>query len=97
MPSEDKKILEFNKYKKSDKHISDKFDMIYQNLECLIQKIDGCENNPKNSFTTKIGEHIPSGFLKSTISSFKNTENKHDTYRGKDCMKKFYEPQESTQ
>ena len=27
----------------------------------------------------------------STISSFKSIENKHDVYRGKDCMKKFCE------
>ena len=27
----------------------------------------------------------------STISSFKSIENKHDVYRGKDCMKKIYE------
>ena len=27
----------------------------------------------------------------STISSFKGIENKHDVYRGKDCMKKFFE------
>ena len=27
----------------------------------------------------------------STIPSFKNIENKHDVYRGKDCMKKFRE------
>ena len=25
------------------------------------------------------------------MSSFKNIENKHDIYRGKDCMKKFCE------
>ena len=25
----------------------------------------------------------------STISSFKSIENKHDVYRGKDCMEKF--------
>ena len=25
------------------------------------------------------------------ISSFSSKENKHDVYRGKDCMKKFYE------
>ena len=24
-----------------------------------------------------------------TISSFKHVENKHDVYKGKDCMKKF--------
>ena len=27
----------------------------------------------------------------STISSFRSIENKHDVYRGKDCMKKFCE------
>ena len=27
----------------------------------------------------------------SAISSFKGIENKHDVYRGKDCMKKIYE------
>ena len=27
----------------------------------------------------------------STISSFRTIENKHDVYRGKDCMKKFSE------
>ena len=27
----------------------------------------------------------------STISSFKSIENKHDAYRGRDCMKKFCE------
>ena len=26
-----------------------------------------------------------------TVSSFKRIENKHDVYRGKDCMKKFCE------
>ena len=30
------------------------------------------KNNLENSFTTKIGEHTPSGFSMSTISSFKN-------------------------
>ena len=27
----------------------------------------------------------------STVPSFKSIENKHDVYRGKDCMKKFCE------
>ena len=39
--------------------------------------------------TAKISEHIPSGFSMSTISSFRSIENKHDVYRGKDCMKRF--------
>ena len=64
-PSEDTKILEFNQYQKSDKVPF----IIYADLECLIEKIDECKNNPQNSFTRKVGEHIPSGFSMSTISS----------------------------
>ena len=87
MPSEDTKISEFNQYQKSDKAPV----IIYADLECTREKIDGCKNNPENSSTTKASEHIPSGFSKSTISSFRSIENKHDVYRGKGCMKKFCE------
>ena len=87
MPPDDTKILEFNQYQKSDKGPF----IIYADLECIIEKIDGCKNNPENSSTTKVSEHIRSGFSISTISSFVKIENKHDVYRGKDCMKTFCE------
>ena len=32
--------------------------MIYADIESLIKRIDGCANNPENSSTTKIGQHI---------------------------------------
>ena len=64
MPSKDTKILEFNQYQKSDKALF----VIYANLKCLIEKIDGRKNNPENSSTTNIGEHISSGFSMSAIS-----------------------------
>ena len=81
-PFQDTKILEFNQYQKSNKALF----IIYADLECIIEKIDGCKNNPENSC-----EHIPSGFSMSTISSFRSIENKYDVYRGKDCVKKFCE------
>ena len=87
MPSEDTKVLEFNQYQKSDKAPF----IIYADFECIIEKIDGCKNNPENSSTTKVSKHIPSGFLMSTISPFRSMENKHDVYRDKDCMKKLSE------
>ena len=87
MPSEDTKILEFNQYPKSDKAPF----IIYADLECIIEKIDECKNNPENSSATKVRKHIPSDFSMSTISLFRSIENKHDVYRGKDCMKKFCE------
>ena len=55
------------------------------------------KNNPENSSSTKVGEHTPSGFSMPSISTFKNIENNHDVSRGKDCMKKFYASEESTQ
>ena len=72
--SEDTKILEFNQYQKSDKALF----IIYVDLECIIETIDGCKNNPENSSATKVSKHIPSDFLTSITSSFKSIENKHD-------------------
>ena len=85
MPFENTTILEFNQYQKFDKASF----IIYADFECLIGKIDGCKTKPENPFTTKVSEHIPSGFSMSAISSFTSIENRHDVYRFKDCMKKF--------
>ena len=87
MLSEDTKILEFNQYRKSDNAPF----IISADLECILEKIDGCKNNAENSSTTKVSEYFPSGFSIFTISSFRSIENKHHVYRGKDCMKKFCE------
>ena len=40
--SDNTKIIEFNQYQKSDKAPF----IIYAGHECLIEKIDGCKNNP---------------------------------------------------
>ena len=61
---------------------------IYADLEYLIEKIDAI--NSKNSFTTKVGKHIPSDFSMPTRSSFKSIENKHNIHRGKICVKNFF-------
>ena len=65
--------------------------IIYADLESYGEEIDGCEDRPGKSSTAKVSEHIPIGFTMSTMSSFKDIENKHHVYRGKDCMKKFCE------
>ena len=44
--------------------------IIYIDLESLIGKINGYENNPEKSSTTKIGEHIPYGYTMSRILGF---------------------------
>ena len=48
-----------------------------------------CYNNPKESSTTEINKHAPSGYSLFTHFSFDKTKNKLDYYRGEDCMKKF--------
>ena len=78
MPWEKDSILDFNQYMKSDKMSY----IIYDDIESLIKKIDGCANNLDNSSITKIAEHIPCGYSMSTIWTFDNMENKHALYRG---------------
>ena len=40
--------------------------IIHADIESLIKKIDGCDNNPENSSTINIGEHIPCKYSMST-------------------------------
>ena len=53
----------------------------------MFKRLMDIKNIPKNVSTTKVGEHIPSGFSMSTISSFKSIESEHDLYCRKDCIK----------
>ena len=53
MPKEDNKILKYNHGEKSMK-ISF---IINADMDCLLEKIDTCHNNPKTSSTTKITKH----------------------------------------
>ena len=36
--------------------------MIYVDLECLLEKMHSCQNNPKKSYTEKKTKHTPSGY-----------------------------------
>ena len=58
--------------------------IIYAGMESLVKKINGCANNPENSLTVKIGEHIPYGYSMSAIWEFDHIENIHTLYWGKD-------------
>ena len=63
MPSEETKILEFNQNQKSNKALF----VVYADHECIIEKTDGCKNNPENSSRTKLNKHILSGCSVSKI------------------------------
>ena len=55
MSSENTEILEFNQYWNSDQVLV----IIYEDLECLREKIDQCKNNSENSSTAEVRKHIP--------------------------------------
>ena len=50
----------------------------------FIKKIDTCHNNPDLLSTTKINQHIPSGYSIYTSCSFDKSNNKLNYYRGED-------------
>ena len=85
MPSPTNNII---KYNQGDKSLKLPF-IIYADLECLLKKKDACQNNPDLSSTTKINQHIPSGYSIYTNCSFDKSNNKLSYYRGEDCMKRF--------
>ena len=85
MPTKDNNTIEYNQGEKSIKLSF----VIYADLECLLEKISTCQNNPNESSTTEINKHTPSGYSLFTHYSFDKSKNKLDYYRGKDRMKKF--------
>ena len=85
MPNEDSKISKYNHGEKSFKAPF----MIYAELECFLEKIHSCQNNPEKSYTQKKTKHTPSGYSFFTIFSFNAAKNKFDCYKGEDCMERF--------
>ena len=85
MPNKDNNKIKYNQGEKSVKLPF----IIYADLECLIEKINTCYNNPKESSTTKINHHTPSGYSIFTHCSFYESKNKLNYYRDDDCMKRF--------
>ena len=76
------------KYNHGEKSMKLPF-VISADLECLLEKMSTCINNPNESSTTKINKHTPLGYSIITHCSFDKSKNKLNYYRGKDCMKKF--------
>ena len=85
MPDENNKILKHNPGEYSLKVPF----IIYSDLECLLQKINTCQNNPGKSYTEKKAEHISSGYYIVACCSFDKSKNKQKYYRGKHCRIMF--------
>ena len=84
MPKENEKI----KYLPGEKSLKAPF-IVYADLECILEKIQYCQNNPINSYTEKKSKHKLSGYAWCSICSFDDTKNKCYFYRGKIVLKSF--------
>ena len=58
MPTKDNNIIKYNHGEKSMKVPF----IIYADLECLLENMSTCINNPNESSTTKINKYTPSGY-----------------------------------
>ena len=60
--------------------------MVYADLECLLEKIHSCQNNPEKSFAEKkLGIRL---LVIHCLQIFRLMRQKVSLY-GKDCMEKF--------
>ena len=85
MPSEDKKILQYNSGEKSLK-VAHAF---YLDLESLLIKTQSCQNNPQESYTERKAIHEACGYSLNLVTSCDSNKNAHNYYREKDCVKKL--------
>ena len=83
MPSEYSNTLEYNHREKSLKVSF----IIYIDLECLLEIILPCINNPKKSYTERKAKLKPSGWAMTLKCSFDATKNKYDYYKERDVLK----------
>ena len=58
MPDKNNKI---SKYNPGENSLKIPF-IIYADIECLLKKIDTCQNNPEKSYAEKKAKHEPSGY-----------------------------------
>ena len=82
MPIKGNNTIKYNHGEKSTKMPF----TIYADLECLLEKMSTCQNDPNKSSTTKINKHTPSGYSLFTHCSFDESKNKISNYREDDCM-----------
>ena len=85
MPNENNEILIYNPGEKSLKVPF----VIYADLDCLLKKIDTCQNNPEKPYTEKKAKNKPSGYSLVTCCLHDKSKTECNYYRGKDCMERF--------
>ena len=68
-----------------------KFCLLFMLIEFLLEKMNTCHNNPKNSSKAEINKHTFCGYSLLTHTVHLMLQVKLDCYRSKYCMEKFCE------
>ena len=85
MPIKENNTIKYNHGEKSMKLLF----VIYADLECLLEKMSTCINNPNKLSTTKINKHTPSGYSIFTHCSFDESKTNLIIIEEMIFMKKF--------
>ena len=84
MPKEGENKMAFQNFHKQMKAPF----VVYADFECILKKIDTCEQDDKKSFTVKTEKHEPCGFSYVIVRSDGQTFGPY-TYRGEDSVFEF--------
>ena len=60
-------------------------------FKSILEPIQGLGNNLMISSTREVNNHVPSGWCIHSEFAYRKIENPLKLYRGKDCIKKFYD------
>ena len=63
--------------------------IMYTDFEAILEPIQGPSQDPKESYTKKVHQHIPPGYCVYSKFAYGEVETPLKLYRGKDCAEKF--------
>ena len=63
--------------------------IIYADFESILKPIHGPNPDPRESYTSKVTHHAPSGWCVYSKFTYGKVENPLKLYRGHDCLEKF--------
>ena len=63
--------------------------MMYADFEAILEPIQGPSPDPEEPYTSKVNQHIPSGWCVYSKFAYGNVQNPLRLCRGKDCIEKF--------
>ena len=63
--------------------------MMYEDFEAILEPIQGPNPDPNQPYTSKVNQHVPSGWCVYSKFAYGDVKDPLTIYRGKDCVEKF--------